>query len=58
MCSKRKLGFYVIASAPLAMSLLQGTVEFTRRTGRQEKRWEYNIRDWTGHSLRAEWNET
>ena len=29
-------------------SILQGTVKGGRRQGRQKKRWEHNIREWTG----------
>ena len=32
----------------MAKTILQGTVERGRRQGRQRKRWEDNIRDWTG----------
>ena len=41
----------------MAKTILQGTVKGTRRRGRQKKRWEYNIKEWTGmgfgDSLRA-----
>ena len=32
----------------LAKTVLQGTVKKGRRKGRQRKRWEDNIREWTG----------
>ena len=32
----------------LAKTILQGTVKAGRRQGRQKKRWEDNIREWTG----------
>ena len=32
----------------LAKAILQGTVKRGRRQGRQRKRWEDNIREWTG----------
>ena len=32
----------------LAKAILQGTVKRGRRQGRQRKRWEYNIREWSG----------
>ena len=35
-------------SSGLAKTILQGTVEGGRRQNRQKKRWEDNIREWTG----------
>ena len=35
--------------------LLQGTVKGGRRHGRQRKRWEDNIRDWTGLEFGKSW---
>ena len=32
----------------MAKTILQGTVKGERRQGRQRKRWEDNIREWTG----------
>ena len=32
----------------LTKTILQGTVKGGRRQGRQRKRWEDNIREWTG----------
>ena len=35
-------------SSALPKTILQGTVKAERRQGRQKKRWEDNIRKWTG----------
>ena len=45
-----KLKWYghVSCSSGLAKTILQGTVKGGRRQGRQRKRWEDNIREWTG----------
>ena len=32
----------------LAKTIVQGTVQGRRRKGRQRKRWEDNIKEWTG----------
>ena len=47
---RRKLQWYghVSRSSGLAKTILQGTVNGGRRQGRQRKRWEDNIREWTG----------
>ena len=47
---KRKLKWYRHVSRSLrqAKSILQGTVKGGRRRGRQKKRWEDNIGEWTG----------
>ena len=47
---RRKLQGYghVSRSSGLAKTILQGTVKGGRRQGRQRKRWEDNIRKWTG----------
>ena len=47
---RRKLQWYghVSHSPGLAKTILQGTVKGGRRQGRQRKRWEDNIREWTG----------
>ena len=47
---RRKLQWYghVSGSSGLAKTSLQGTVKGGRRQGRQRKRWEDNIREWTG----------
>ena len=47
---RRKLQWYghVSRSSGLAKTILQGTVKGGRRQARQRKRWEDNIREWTG----------
>ena len=47
---RRKLQWYghVCHSSGLAKPILQGTVKGGRRQGRQRKRWEDNISEWTG----------
>ena len=47
---RRKLQLYghVFLSSGLVKTILQATVEGGRRQGRQRKRWEDNIREWTG----------
>ena len=47
---RRKLQWYghVSRSLGLAKTILQGTVKGGRRQGGQRKRWEDNIREWTG----------
>ena len=47
---RRKLQWYgyVSRSSGLAKTILQGTVKEGRRQGGQRKRWEDNIREWTG----------
>ena len=47
---KRKLKWFghVSRSSGLAKTILQGTVQEGRRRGRQKKRWENNISEWTG----------
>ena len=50
---RRKMKWYrhvTRASGP-SKTVLQGTVRGERRRGRQRKRWEDNIRDWTGLEL-------
>ena len=49
-CKRRKLQWYgyVSRSSDLAKTILQGTVKWGKRQGRQRKRWEDNIREWTG----------
>ena len=46
---KRKLKWFgqVPRSSGLAKTILQGTVQGGRRRGRQKKRWENNIAEWT-----------
>ena len=47
---RRKLQWYghVSRSSGLATTILQGKVKGGRRQGGQRKRWEDNIREWTG----------
>ena len=49
MVKKRKLRWYghISRSSGMAKTILQGTVKGVRRRGRQ-KRWEDNIKEWTG----------
>ena len=51
---RRKLKWYghVTRSSGLAKTVLQGTAQDGTRRGRQRKRWEDNIKEWTG----LEWN--
>ena len=59
MVKKRKIRWYghISRSPGMAKTILQGTVKGARRKGRQNKRWEDNIKEWTGmgfgDSLRA-----
>ena len=39
---------HVSRSSDLAKTILQGTMKGGRRQGRERKRWEDNIREWTG----------
>ena len=50
---RRKLKWYghVPRSSGLAKTILRGTVKGGRRQGRWKKRWEDNIREWTGLEL-------
>ena len=50
IAKRRKLQWYghVSRSLGLAKTILQGTVKGQRRRGRQKKRWEDNISEWTG----------
>ena len=50
IAKRRKLQWYghISRSSGLAKTILQGTVKGGRRQGRQRKRWEDNIREWTG----------
>ena len=50
MVKRRELQWYghVSRSSGLAKTILQGTVKGGRRQGRHGKRWEGNIREWTG----------
>ena len=42
------MDMYVSRSSGLANTVLQGTAKGRRRQGTQRKRWEDNIREWTG----------
>ena len=59
MVKKRKLRWcgHISRSSGMAKTILQATVKWARRRGRQKKRWEDNIKEWTGmgfgDSLRA-----
>ena len=61
---KRKLRWFgqVSRSSGLAKTILQGTVKGHRKRSRQKKRWEDNIKEWTGmdfvSSSRAAENRT
>ena len=46
-CKQQWYG-HVSCSSGLAKTILQGTVKWGRRRGRQRKRLEDNIREWTG----------
>ena len=50
---KRKLKWYghTSRSSGLAKTILQGTVRGSRKRGRQKKRWEDNVREWTEMGL-------
>ena len=50
LIKKRKLRWsgIVSRSSGLAKTILQGTVKRKRKRGRQKKRWEDNIEEWTG----------
>ena len=59
--TKKMIGFttslshsshFNVQAVGLAKTILQGTVQGGRRRGRQRKRWEDNIKEWTG----LEWN--
>ena len=50
---RRKLKWYGLVSRTSGMTktILQGTVRGARRRGRQRKRWEDNIKEWTGRDF-------
>ena len=50
LVKKRKLRCFghVSRSSGLAKTILQGTVKRKRKRSRQKKRWEDNIKEWTG----------
>ena len=56
LVKKRKLRWFghVSRSSGLAKTILQGTVKGKRKRGRQKKRWEDNIKEWTGMDLPAQ----
>ena len=64
LVKKRKLRWFghVSRSSGLAKTILQGTVKGKRKRDRQKKRWEDNIKEWTGMdfacSTRAAENRT
>ena len=49
-CKMRSYG-HVSWSKSLVKTILQGTMPGSRRRGRQHKRWEDNIKEWTGLSF-------
>ena len=59
MVKKQKLRWYghISRSSGMVKTILQGIVKGARRRGRQKKKWESNIKEWTGmefgDSLRA-----
>ena len=59
MVKKWKLRWYghISRSSGMAKTILQGTVKETRRRGRQKKRWEDNIKEWTGMGLEIPWGQ-
>ena len=50
MVKKRKLRWYghISRSSGMSTTFLQGTAKGARRRGSQKKRWEDNIKEWTG----------
>ena len=50
LVKKRKLRWFghISRSSGLVKTILQDTVQGKRRKGRQKKRWEDNIKEWTG----------
>ena len=50
IAKRRKLQWcgHVSRSSGLAQTILQGTMKGGRRQGKQRKRWEDNIKEWTG----------
>ena len=50
LVTKRKLRWFghIPRSSGLAKTILQDTVQGKRRKGRHKKRWEDNIKEWTG----------
>ena len=58
LVKKRKLRWFVHVSrsSGLAKTILQGTVKGKRKRGRQKKRWEDNIKEWTGMDFASDLN--
>ena len=56
---KRKLRWYghISRSSGMAKTILQGKVDGVRRRRRQKKRWEDNIKEWTGMGLEISWGQ-
>ena len=56
LVKKRKLRWFghVSRSSGLAVTILYGTLKGKRKRGRQKKRWEDNIKEWTGMDLLAQ----
>ena len=50
LVKKRKLMWFcrISSSSGLAKTILQGTMQGKRKRGRQKKRWEDDIKEWTG----------
>ena len=59
MVKKQKLRWYghISRSSGMAKTILQGTVKGARRRGRQKKRWEDNIKEWTGMGFGDSWGQ-
>ena len=45
---KTQMVWHISRSSGMAKTILQGIVEGARKRGRQKKRWEDNIKEWTG----------
>ena len=56
LVKKQKLKWfdYISRSSGLAKTTLQDTVQGKRKKSRQKKRWEDNIKEWTGMDLLAQ----
>ena len=48
LCPRHTMKMKISRSSGLAKTILQGTVKGKRKRGRQKKRWEDNIKEWTG----------
>ena len=51
LISIKKTKLHVARSGGLAKTIMQGTVQAGRKRGRQKKRWEDDIKEWTGLSF-------